>query len=86
MFIIGNINFFIFSIEDSHQCGELLFGSAGKIPVYKGIICLLLEQIPGNQTAGIDKVGFEVGMFCNFFIIEGRRGKDIQIFQTTALQ
>lgn len=45
MLVIGNINFFIFFVEDGHQCGELFFRGAGEIPVHKRIIGILLEQV-----------------------------------------
>ncbi len=48
MLVIGNINFFIFLFEDSHQRGELFFRGAGEIPVHKRIIGILLEQVPGD--------------------------------------
>ena len=86
MLIVSDIHFFIFSIEDGHQGGELFFRGAGEIPVNERIVGILLEQIPGDQTAGIDEVSFKVGMFCHFLIVEGRWGEDIKILQTTALQ
>lgn len=46
MLVIGNINFFIFLFEDSHQRGELFFRGAGEAPVNKRIIGILLEQVP----------------------------------------
>ncbi|SQC34133.1 Uncharacterised protein [Kluyvera cryocrescens] len=84
--IVGDVHFFIFGVEDSHQRGELFFGGAGETPVSERIVGILLEQIPGNRTARIDEVGFQVGVFSHFFIIEGRRGKHVEILQTTALK
>lgn len=48
MFVIGNINFFIFFVEDSYQCGEFFFCGVGEILVYKWIIGILFEQVLGD--------------------------------------
>ena len=85
MLVVGDIHFFIFSIEDGHQGGELFFGGTGEIPVNERIVSILLEQIPGDQAAGIDEVSFKVSVFSHFFVVKGWWGEDIKIFQTTAL-
>ena len=86
MLIIGDVNFFIFFFKDSHQGGELFFRRAGEAPVDERVVGILFEHIPGDKTAGINKVGFKIGVFGHFFVIEGRGGKDIEVFQATALQ
>ena len=86
MLVVGDIYFFIFGLEDGHQGGELFFCGAGEAPVHERIVGILLEHIPGNQAAGVDKVGFEVSVLGDLFIVEGRRREDVEIFQATALQ
>ncbi len=48
VFVVGNINFPIFRVEDRHQRGELFFRGTGKAPVHERIVGVLLEHIPGN--------------------------------------
>ncbi|MBF4190319.1 hypothetical protein ISX56_34210, partial [Serratia ureilytica] len=38
------------------------------VPVNKRIVRVLLEQIPRDQTAGVDEVRFQVGVFRHFFV------------------
>ncbi len=86
MLVVGDVDFLIFRFEDGHQGCELFFRCAGEIPVNERVIGILLEQIPGDQTAGIDEVRFEVSVLSHFFIVEGWGSEDIKIFQATALQ
>lgn len=86
MFVIGNVNFFIFSSKDGYQCGEFFFGSVGKILVCEWVIGVLFEQISGNQVVGVDEVGFQISVFCDFFIIECWWCEDIKIFQFVFLE
>ena len=86
VFVVSDVDFFIFRLKDSHQRGELFFGGTCKAPVDERIVRVLLKQIPGDQTAGVDEVGFKVGVLGHFFIVKGRWRKHVQIFQATALQ
>ena len=85
MLVVGDIDLFIFGFEDSHQGGELFFSRAGEIPVNKRIVGILFKHIPGDQAAGINEVSFQVGVLGNFFVIKGRWGKDVEVFQAAAL-
>ncbi len=84
--VIRDVHFLVFGSEDRHQGSELFFRGTSEAPVNKWIIRILLEHIPGDRAAGVDEVGFQVGVLSHFLIIEGRRGKHVQIFQATALQ
>ena len=86
MFVIGDVNFFIFLLKDSHQGGELFLRGPGEAPVHERVVGILLKHIPGDQAAGIDKVRFKIRMFGDFFIIKGWRREDVEIFQAAALQ
>ena len=86
MFVIGDVNFFIFLFKDSHQGGELFLRGSGEAPVHERVVGILLKHIPGDQAAGIDKVRFKVRMFSDFFIIEGWRREDVEIFQAATLE
>ncbi len=84
--VVGDVHFFIFGLEDGHQGGELFFGSTREAPVNEWIVGVLLEHIPGDQAAGVDKVGFEVRVLGDLFVIEGWRREDVEVFQAAALQ
>lgn len=84
MFVIGDVNFFIFLFKDSHQGGELFLRGSGEAQSHERVVGILLKHIPGDQAAGIDKVRFKVRMFGDFFIIEGGRREDVEIFQAAA--
>lgn len=86
MLVVGDVHFFIFGLEDGHQGGELFFGSTREAPVNEWIVGVLLEHIPGDQAAGVDKVGFEVRVLGDLFVIEGWRREDVEVFQAAALQ
>ena len=72
--------------KDSHQGGELFLRGSGEAPVHERVVGILLKHIPGDQAAGIDKVRFKVRMFSDFFIIEGWRREDVEIFQAATLE
>ena len=86
MIVIRDIDFLPFLAEDRHQGGELFLGRAAERPVDKGVVRFFFKQIPGDKAAGVDKVRLEVGVLGDFFIIEGRRRKDVEIFQAAALK
>lgn len=86
VFVVGDVYFFIFGFEDGYQGGEFFFGSIREVLVNEWIVGVLFEYISGDQVVGVDKVGFEVCVFGDFFVIEGWWCEDVEVFQVVVLQ
>ena len=70
MLVVGDVDRLLQLVEDADQVIELLLGGATEVPVGKFEVGLLLEQIPADETGGVNEVSFQVVVIRHLLVVE----------------
>ena len=68
--VVGDVDRLLQLVEDADQVIELLLGGATEVPVGKFEVGLLLEQIPADETGGVNEVSFQVVVIRHLLVVE----------------
>ena len=84
--MFGPVNIEAFPLDAVDEPGTVFGGGGAEIPVTEGEIRRVAEEVPADDAAGVDEMGFDVAGTGDFVLIEGGFRETAQRVEGAALQ